>query len=97
MLKCSQTKQKGSLLYFSSFQIPQVIFALFLGPWSDRAGRKMLIMLPYFGYFLVCVSMIANVYFFDEVAIDLIVVESVPTQLIFCYLSDINILACTEY
>ena len=27
----------------------------------------MLIMLPYFGYFLVCVSMIANVYFFDEV------------------------------
>ena len=34
--------------------------------WS---GRKMLIMLPYFGYFLVCVSMIANVYFFDEVTV----------------------------
>ena len=28
----------------SEFQIPQVIFALFLGPWSDRAGHiKMLI------------------------------------------------------
>ena len=28
----------------SEFQIPQVIFALFLGPWSDRAGHiKMLV------------------------------------------------------
>ena len=80
------SKAKESLLYFFSSQIPQVIFALFLGPWSDRAGRKMLIMLPYFGYFLVCISMIANVYFFDEVAIDFIVVESFPTQLI-CFLS----------
>jgi len=58
-------------------QIPQVIFALFLGPWSDRAGRKMLIMLPYFGYFLVCVSMIANVYFFDELYVEFMWLENV--------------------
>ena len=45
---------------------PMVMFALFLGPWSDKAGRKMLIMLPFLGYFLNCVSFIANIYFFDE-------------------------------
>ena len=56
-----------------------VIFALFLGPWSDRSGRKMLIMLPFFGYFLNCVSFIVNIYFFDELVVEFLWLESLAS------------------
>ena len=53
-----------------------MIFALFLGPWSDRAGRKLLIMFPYLGFFLVCLSMILNVYFFKELYVEFLWLEN---------------------
>ena len=56
-----------------------VIFALFLGPWSDRSGRKMLIMLPFLGYFLNCVSFIVNIYFFDELVVEFLWLESLAS------------------
>jgi len=58
-------------------QIPCVIFALFLGPWSDRAGRKPLILVPYLGYFLFCMAMIVNTYFFDELYVEFLWFENI--------------------
>ena len=58
-------------------QIPCVIFALFLGPWSDQAGRKLLILVPYVGYFLFCVAMLVNTYFFDELYVEFLWLENV--------------------
>ena len=72
--------------------MPQVIFALFLGPWSDRAGRKFLILVPFVGYILVCLAFIANVYFFEELPVEFLWVENISaifgSQIIFyigCY------------
>ena len=58
-------------------QIPYVIFALFLGPWSDRAGRKPLILVPYVGYFLFCMAMLVNTYFFDELYVEFLWFENI--------------------
>ena len=72
--------------------MPQVLFALFLGPWSDRAGRKFLILVPFVGYVLVCLAFIANVYFFDELPVEFLWMENISalfgSQIIFyigCY------------
>jgi PCFT/HCP family folate transporter-like MFS transporter 1/3 len=56
-----------------------VIFALFLGPWSDKAGRKMLIMIPFLGYFLYCISFIVNIYFFDQLVVEFLWFESISS------------------
>merc|ERR1711936_834793 len=50
--------------------VPMVILSLFLGPWSDTAGRKMLIMVPFVGYVLYCIFFIINVYFFDALKVE---------------------------
>ena len=47
-----------------------MIFALFLGPWSDKAGRKFLIAFPFFGNCLTCLGFIANIYFFDQLYVE---------------------------
>ena len=60
-----------------SNQIPCVTIALFLGPWSDQAGRKPLILVPYIGYFLFCVAMLFNVYFFDELYVEFLWFENI--------------------
>lgn len=51
-------------------QVPLMIFALFLGPWSDAAGRKLLIAFPFFGNCLTCIGFILNVYFFDKLHVE---------------------------
>ena len=56
-----------------------VIFTLFLGPWSDKAGRKMLNMLPFLGYVLYCVTLIVNVYFFDELVVEFLWLETISS------------------
>ena len=63
--------------YSPVLQIPCVIFALFLGPWSDRAGRKPLILVPYVGYFLFCMAMLVNTYFFDELYVEFLWFENI--------------------
>ena len=63
--------------YSLVLQIPCVIFALFLGPWSDRAGRKPLILVPYVGYFLFCMAMLVNTYFFDELYVEFLWFENI--------------------
>lgn len=51
-------------------QIPLMVFALFLGPWSDQAGRKLLIAFPFFGNCLTCLGFLVNVYFFDQLYVE---------------------------
>ena len=63
--------------YSPVLQIPCVIFALFLGPWSARAGRKPLILVPYVGYFLFCMAMLVNTYFFDELYVEFLWFENI--------------------
>merc|ERR1719186_2300147 len=53
-----------------------VIFALFLGPWSDKAGRKILILLPFLGYIVYCITFVVNVYFFDELVVEFLWLEA---------------------
>ena len=50
--------------------VPMALFALFLGPWSDSVGRKMLIIVPLIGSILLCLSYVINVFFFDELVVE---------------------------
>ena len=77
-----QLDQAGDLVFQDelvphTLQIPCVIFALFLGPWSDRAGRKLLILVPYVGYFLFCIVMLVNTYFFDQLVVEFLWFENI--------------------
>ena len=56
--------------------IPMVVFSLFLGPWSDTVGRKMLLMVSLLGSVFLCVCYIVNVYFFDELVVEFLWIES---------------------
>ena len=64
-------------LLINLFKVPLVIFALFVGPWSDNVGRKRLLLFPFAGYFLTCISFILNVYFFDELYVEFLWFENV--------------------
>ncbi len=46
--------------------IPALIFCLFAGAWSDRYGRKPLLILPFVGNFLCFLIYMANHYWFEE-------------------------------
>jgi len=43
--------------------IPSIVLALFIGPWSDKNGRKPVMLLPMFGYLVSGVIWILNVYY----------------------------------
>lgn len=48
------------------------ILVIFMGAWSDRTGnRKLCILLPIFGEFMVCVTNIASTYFFFEISLEI--------------------------
>ncbi|XP_032511504.2 proton-coupled folate transporter-like [Danaus plexippus] len=50
--------------------IPSILI-LFIGAWSDQTGnRKLCILLPIFGDFLMCLSNILNVYYFYELPLE---------------------------
>ena len=65
------------------FQVPLMVFALFLGPWSDRAGRKLLIAFPFFGNCLTCLGFLANVYFFDQLYVEFLWIGEVTISTLF--------------
>ena len=67
----------------SEFQVPLMVFALFLGPWSDRAGRKLLIAFPFFGNCLTCLGFLANVYFFDQLYVEFLWIGEVAISTLF--------------
>ncbi len=57
--------------------VPSLIFVLFIGPWSDRYGRKPLLILPTIGYLLMSGVILVNVIFFDELVAEWMLLEAV--------------------
>ena len=55
--------------------IPPIIFALFIGPWSDRFGRKFLIIFPIIGYILFDIWFLINVLFYDHFVVEFLMLE----------------------
>jgi len=74
--------------------VPMAIFALFLGPWSDSVGRKMLIIIPLIGSILLCLIYVINVFFFDELVVEFLWFESL-SYCLGCY--SVFFLGCYGY
>ena len=55
--------------------IPPIIFSLFVGPWSDKYGRRYLIILPLSGYIVINLIFLINVIYFDELVVEFLMVE----------------------
>ncbi len=55
--------------------LPMVLFALFAGPWSDRFGRKPLIVISVLGFCLSNLVFLLNVFFFDELRAEYLLFE----------------------
>jgi len=79
--------------------IPPIIFALFIGPWSDKFGRKFLIIFPLFGYVLYDLWFLVNVIYFDELVVEYLMLEIVQYWFggfmcmflgLYAYISDVS-------
>ena len=55
--------------------VPPVLFSLFIGPWSDRAGRKVLMILPMTGYIFFYLWMMINTIYYEEMAVEYLMLE----------------------
>ena len=55
--------------------IPPIIFALFIGPWSDKFGRKFLIVFPLIGYAFYNIWFFINVLFYDYFVVEFLMLE----------------------
>ena len=55
--------------------IPPIIFVLFIGPWSDKFGRKFLIIFPLFGYAFYNIWFLINVLFYDTFVAEFLMLE----------------------
>ena len=54
--------------------IPPIIFSLFIGPWSDKCGRKVLMILPMTGYIFFYIWMIICT-IYDELNAEYLMLE----------------------
>ena len=55
--------------------VPPIIFVLFIGPWSDKFGRKFLIVFPLIGYVLYNAWFLINVLFFETFYVEFLMLE----------------------
>ena len=62
--------------------LPRVAFTLLAGPWSDRHGRKLLIIIPILGQAVTSLTLILNVKFFYQLPFE---VKS-PMFLLQCFI-----------
>ena len=60
--------------------VPSFIFPLFLGPWSDIHGRKVLILCATFGYIISNAVFMLNTYFFHELRAEYLLFEALQGQ-----------------
>lgn len=56
-----------------------VLFIVFLGPWSDRAGRRFLILFPICGFILGSSIQLLNAIFFDDLKVEWLMLESIQS------------------
>ena len=59
--------------------VPPIIFALFIGPWSDNHGRKVLILLPLVGFILNYLWFFINTIYYEELTVEYLMFEVIAT------------------
>ena len=50
--------------------VPCVFFALLMGPWSDKFGRRFLLVVSHIGFLFTLSVYIVNVYYFDQLVVE---------------------------
>ena len=48
---------------------------LILGPWSDRAGRKVLVLMPLFGFMIYDMIFMINAIFYKQLKVEFLMLE----------------------
>ena len=94
-----QTYSKIQLVTMFIKGVPPIIFVLFIGPWSDNCGRKVLILLPMIGLILNYIWFCINTIYYEELAVEYLMFEVIANWFggwtcfflgIYSYISDVS-------